>query len=83
MGVSNISDKPIEPSPLRVLVTGPSGIVQDVSDSIGQLASDGIAPGEEFVTALTLDYDGAGVYYVSICPTDAPDEEAVILTMEI
>lgn len=83
MGVSNISGKPIEPSPLRVLVTGPSGIVQDVSDSIGQLASDGIAPGEEFATALTLDYDGAGMYYVSICPADASDEEAVILTMEI
>lgn len=83
MGVSNISDKPIEPSPLHVLVTGPSGIVQDVSDSIGQLASDGIAPGEEFVTTLALDYDGTGVYYVSICPADVPDEEAVILTMEI
>ena len=66
-----------------MLVTGPSGIVQDVSDSIGQLASDGIAPGEEFATALTLDYDGAGMYYVSICPADASDEEAVILTMEI
>lgn len=85
----NVGDDAAAPTPLRVEVTGPSGVACDVLslgeddtiDLAGSYAE--LAPGEEVATFFEFSYDGSGIYLVALYESDEGIDSAVIFTVEV